>query len=123
VRCYGQDTDPSGQFQFQVWRYRLWDTPNVFTPVTESKVSGYAWAAGKIIVEASVLPDVGTVDNAEFSYGLYVTIPKPSLKVKKPGFCLTSYADNRLASWIGSVPVSVVKKPGFSDRLLAHACR
>lgn len=78
VRCYGQDTDPSHEFQFQVWRYRLWDEPNVFSEVTEYKTSGVAWAGGKVMLTAAVVAGRETVDNAEYSYGLYVLMPAPS---------------------------------------------
>jgi hypothetical protein len=75
VRCFGLDSDPNGEFYFRLYRYNLWSDP-VWSAVTDFAYSGVAFKGGKVMREATVDAHMATVDNAEFSYGLFLVLPK-----------------------------------------------
>lgn len=77
MRAYGIDTDPAGEYQFQLFRYGLWDVP-VFTAVTDLVVSGYAYDGGKLVREATVESTVALIDNANYSYAIYLILQEAS---------------------------------------------
>jgi len=78
VRCFGLDSDPNGEFYFRLYRYNLWSDP-VWSPVTNFAFSGVAFSSGKVMLEAAVDPDMAMIDNAEFSYGIFLVLPKAQL--------------------------------------------
>jgi hypothetical protein len=76
VRCFGEDDDPNpdAEFSFALFRYSL--VAN-FEAVTEWVSSDNQ---GKQQVQAPVLSDphlIAAVDNAAYSYGIYLTLPEP----------------------------------------------
>jgi len=77
VRCFGNDSDPSGEFYFILYRYNLWHDP-VWSQVSSIVGSGFLFDAGKIMVEATIDTDMNVVDNDQFSYGIYLELPEAS---------------------------------------------
>ncbi len=75
VKCFGLDSDPNGEFYFRLYRYSLQSDP-VWSPVTDFASSGVAFNGGKVVLEATVDPDRAVIDNAEFSYGIFLVLPK-----------------------------------------------
>ncbi len=75
VRCFGLDSDPNGEFYFRLYRYSLWSDP-VWSPVTGFASSGVAFSGGKVVLEATVDPNAAVVDNAQYSYGIFLVLPK-----------------------------------------------
>ena len=75
VLCFGLDTDPSAQFEFQLFRYNLYNDP-VWSPVSDWTMSGVPFTGGKFQIESQVDPDAALVDNARYSYGMYLVLPK-----------------------------------------------
>ena len=67
-------SDPNGGFYFRLYRYNLWDDP-VWSPVTDFTYSGFAFNAGKVMLEANVDPGMAMIETAEFSYGLFLVLP------------------------------------------------
>jgi hypothetical protein len=74
VVCFGLDTDPNQEFTFRVYRYSLRSDP-VWSAVTDYAYSGVSFDGGRVTAEATVDPDRAVIDNAEFSYGLYLLLP------------------------------------------------
>jgi hypothetical protein len=74
ARCFGLDTDPMGEFYFRLYRYNLWTEP-VWSGVTDFAHSDVPFSEGKVVVEAAVEPEAAFVDNAEFSYGIFLVLP------------------------------------------------
>jgi hypothetical protein len=74
VQCFGLDTDSSEEFYFRLYRYNLYDDP-VWSPVTDFAFSGVAFSAGKVEVNAPVDPANAVVDNAQYSYGIFLALP------------------------------------------------
>lgn len=77
ARCFGKDSDPSGEFFISLYRYNLWHDP-VYSQVSSIDGSGYLFDAGKIMVETTIDADMNVVDNDQFSYGIYLDLPKAS---------------------------------------------
>jgi hypothetical protein len=75
VRCFGLDTDPNGEFYFRLYRYNLWDDP-VWSAVTDFAYSGVLFSSGKVMIEAAIDANMALVDNVNFSYGLFLVLPK-----------------------------------------------
>ena len=75
VKCFGLDTDPTGEFYFRLYRYDLWSDP-VWSPVTDFASSGVSFSGGKVMLEATINSDMAVVDNAAFSYGIYLALPQ-----------------------------------------------
>lgn len=75
VRCLGLDSDPATQFQFRLYRYNLSDDP-VWSAVTDFGASGVASSVGKVVREATIDPGMALIDNADFSYGIFVMLPE-----------------------------------------------
>jgi hypothetical protein len=75
VRCLGIDSDPATQFRFRLFRYDLWDDP-VWSGVTSFASSGVAFSGGKVMREAAIDPGAAVIDNANFSYGMFVSLPE-----------------------------------------------
>ena len=74
---FGIDTDPNGEFYFRLYRYNLTGDP-VWSPVTGFASSGVPFSNGKIDIPALVDPSMAAVDNAQFSYGLFLVLPAAS---------------------------------------------
>jgi hypothetical protein len=74
ARCYGQDSDPAGEFSFGLYRYGVATPP--YTAVTSYVSSGAAFSGGAVTLTATVVSTYAVVDNATYSYGLFLTLPK-----------------------------------------------
>jgi len=77
ARCFGNDSDSNGEFYFILYRYNLWHDP-VWSQVSSIGSSGIFYSAGKIMVETTIDTDMNVVDNDQFSYGIYLVLPKAS---------------------------------------------
>jgi len=75
VRCFGLDTDPTDEFYFRLFRYNLYSDP-VWSPVTDFAFSGVPFNGGKVEVDAWVDPDMAVIDNEQFSYGIFLVLPR-----------------------------------------------
>ena len=75
VRCFGLDSDSNSQFNFRLYRYNLWSDP-VWSAVTDFAFSGIGFSGGKVMLEANIDHDMAIIDNAEFSYGIFLQLPK-----------------------------------------------
>jgi hypothetical protein len=75
VRCFGEDTDPNKEISFGMYRYELYANP-VFQAVSSYSGSGIAFNGGKTDFAATIVSTMATVDNAKYSYGIYLTLPK-----------------------------------------------
>lgn len=75
VRAFGEDTDPLGEFSFQLYRYSLSSTP-VWSAVTSLASSGEPFQGGDIELSAQVYRGNAVVDNEQFSYGIYLVLPE-----------------------------------------------
>lgn len=75
VRCFGLDSDPNDEFYFRLYRYSLWSDP-VWSPVTDFAHSGVPFSDGKVMLEAVIDQDMAVINNAEFSYGIFLVLPK-----------------------------------------------
>jgi hypothetical protein len=75
VRCFGLDSDPNSEFYFRLYRYNLWSDP-VWSGVTDFSYSGFAFNGGKVMLEAAIDHDMAVINNAEFSYGIFLVLPK-----------------------------------------------
>jgi len=71
---FGLDTDPDREFYFRLYRYNL-DQEPVWSGVTAFSYSGIAFSDGKIEIPAPVDPDMAVVDNAQYSYGIFLVLP------------------------------------------------
>jgi hypothetical protein len=76
VRAFGLDSDPFFEFTFQLVRYNLDDDP-VGSAVTDQVSSGAFFQGGKIELDAPVHPEAATVDNEQYSYGIFLVLPEP----------------------------------------------
>jgi hypothetical protein len=77
VRAEGRDTDPNHEYQYQLFRYRLADSP-VWTPVTDSAVSGVAFSGGLVTTPAQISSGAAVVDNSQYAYGIFLELPAPT---------------------------------------------
>ena len=74
---FGLDTDPNSQFYFRLYRYNLNNVP-IWSAVTDFAYSGVPYSNGIIEIPAAVDPGMAVVDNAQFSYGLFLVLPVAS---------------------------------------------
>ena len=75
VRCFGLDSDPNEQCYFRLYLYNLWTDP-VWSGVTDFSYSGIAYNGGKVMLEAVIDHNMAVIDNTEFSYGIFLVLPK-----------------------------------------------
>ena len=74
---FGLDTDANTEFSFALFRYKLIDNP-VYSQVTAFAFSGITFRDGKIEIPSAVDTDMALVDNAQFSYAIYLVLPSAS---------------------------------------------
>jgi hypothetical protein len=77
VRCFGRDSDPNNEFYFRLYRYNLFMDP-VWSGVSDYAYSGMPYAGGNVVVEAPIDPGMAMVNNADFSYGIFLVLPVAS---------------------------------------------
>jgi hypothetical protein len=75
VQAFGMDSDFYSEFYFHLFRLSLQTDP-VSSPVTNVGHSGVAYSAGKIVVSATVNSSAAVIDNAQYSYGIYLVLPR-----------------------------------------------
>ena len=77
VKGYGIDSSPLA-FYFRLYRYNISDNP-VWTAVTGFAYSNDgSFVGNKTTVTATVNPTYATVDNLNYSYGLFLVLPADS---------------------------------------------
>ncbi len=82
VSCYGYDND-NNDFSFMLYRYRFnGEGKDVFEPVSQEGISSVAAPATYVDLTVGPVfpldpPGIAVVNNEDFSYGLYLNLPKP----------------------------------------------
>lgn len=78
VHLYGIDSDSSQDVGAALYRYNLQDSP-VWGAKPVAVYATTTGSAGKFSLALVVNTDVATVDNVNYSYGVYISLPKATV--------------------------------------------
>jgi hypothetical protein len=76
--CFAVDSDPSREIYYRLYRYNLFENP-VWSAVTDFTYSGLPFDGGKIEMGAVIDADMAVVDNARYSYGIFLALPPAAM--------------------------------------------